>query len=50
LIHLANTAVRTGRALAIDLESESILDDAEASQLLTRSYRQGGHWAVPEGI
>jgi predicted dehydrogenase len=50
LIHLANIAVRTRRAMAIDPEKETIVDDAEASTLLTRGYRQGGHWAVPEGV
>jgi predicted dehydrogenase len=50
LIHLANIAVRTGRSLQLDTANETIIDDAEASALLSRSYRDGGHWAVPNGV
>jgi predicted dehydrogenase len=40
LIHLGNIAYRTGRALAFDPQSEKILGDAEASRLLTKTYRK----------
>jgi predicted dehydrogenase len=49
LVHLANVALRTGRSLTIDPKLELITGDDEASQLLKRTYRQGGHWAIPNG-
>ncbi|HEY0981425.1 Gfo/Idh/MocA family protein [Schlesneria sp.] len=45
LCHLANIATRTGRVLNFDPATETIRDDAEASQLLSREYRE--HWAKP---
>lgn len=50
LIHLANIAVRTGRALDFNPSTEQIVGDVEAAQLLTRKYRDGGHWAIPKGV
>ncbi len=50
LVHLANIAVRLGRSLRIDPGTERITGDDEANALLTRTYRQGGHWAVPKGV
>ncbi len=47
LIHLANISVRTGRSLQINPDQQNIVDDPQASQLLSRTYRDGGHWAVP---
>lgn len=49
LAHLANIAVRTGRALDFDPEKEQFRGDEEANRLLTREYRKEGHWAVPRG-
>jgi predicted dehydrogenase len=49
LIHLANIALRTGRAIEFDPASEQIVGDDEASRLLGREYRRGGHWAIPQG-
>ncbi len=49
LVHLANTAVRVGRSLRVDVAGESVIGDDEANTLLGRRYRTGGHWAVPEG-
>ncbi len=49
LCHLANIATRVGRTLQFDPQTEQILDDPEANQLVRRSYRQG-HWAVPKGV
>ena len=43
LCHLANIATRTGRNFRFDPQTESIVDDPEASQLLTREYRR--HWS-----
>ncbi|MCA9127849.1 MAG: Gfo/Idh/MocA family oxidoreductase [Planctomycetales bacterium] len=48
LIHLANISLRTGRALQIDPQAESIKQDEAANSLLSREYRHGGHWAVPQ--
>jgi predicted dehydrogenase len=50
LIHLANIAIRVGRTLAFSPASEQIVDDPEASRLLRRTYRDGGHWAKPQGV
>jgi predicted dehydrogenase len=50
LVHLANIAIRTGRSLTVDPERETILGDNDASQLLKRTYRNGGHWAIPHGV
>ena len=50
LIHLANAALRVGRSLNFDPVSEKIVGDDEASDLLTRTYRDGGHWAKPQGV
>jgi predicted dehydrogenase len=50
LIHLANVAMRLGRSLDFDPQSEKIIGDDEASGLLTRTYRAGGHWAKPQGV
>jgi predicted dehydrogenase len=41
LCHLGNIAYRVGRSIRVDPASESILNDAEASALLTRAYRPG---------
>jgi len=49
LAHLANIAIRTGRSLTFDPVGERILDDKESQDLLSRTYRREGHWAVPIG-
>ncbi|MEO1980727.1 MAG: Gfo/Idh/MocA family oxidoreductase [Fuerstiella sp.] len=49
LIHLANIAVRTGRSLQVDPDQQTIMNDQAASGMLTRNYRDGGHWSVPTG-
>jgi predicted dehydrogenase len=46
--HLGNIIAKTGRNLTFDPKAETIANDAEASALLTRRYRQ--HWAVPKGV
>lgn len=43
--HLGLIAMLTGRKLRWDSQREVILDDAEASRLLTREYR--GSWKLP---
>jgi predicted dehydrogenase len=50
LIHLANASLRVGRSLDFDPRSEKIIGDDEASGLLARTYRDGGHWAKPQGV
>lgn len=47
-VHLANVALKTGRSIKFDPQAEKIIDDAKASELLGRQYRQGGHWAIPK--
>jgi hypothetical protein len=47
--HLANIATRTQRTIHFDPDTEQIMGDDEASALLSRKYRQGGHWAIPRG-
>ena len=44
ICHLANAAVRTGRAINWDPKKEEIVGDAEAAKLLTRPFRQ--EWKV----
>ena len=48
VLHLANLCTRIGRSVEFDPQTESIVGDAEANQLLGRVYRQEGHWAVPK--
>ena len=48
--HLANIATRLQRTLRFDPESEKIIGDEEANALLSRKYRDGGHWAIPAGV
>jgi predicted dehydrogenase len=50
LVHLGNMAVRLNRSLQFDPHTEQIVGDEDASRLLTRPYRQGGHWAAPHGV
>lgn len=47
LIHLANIAVRTGKQLAFEPKTQTITNDSQANDLLGRSYRSEGHWAIP---
>ena len=49
LCHLGNIATRIGRTLRFNPETEQILEDREANDLVRRQYRQG-HWAVPRGV
>jgi len=39
LIHLANVSYRLGRTLNIDPKSQTVRNDREANQMLTRNYR-----------
>jgi hypothetical protein len=48
IVHLANIAARTGRALAFDPLAEQIVGDEEANRLVRRIYREN-HWAAPKG-
>ncbi len=45
--HLGNIAIRVGRSLKFDPAAEEIIGDDQASALLGRKYREGGHWATP---
>ena len=49
-IHLGNLAVRLGRSFQFDPEREKIIGDEEANRMLTRTYREEGHWAIPQGV
>lgn len=46
LCHLGNIALRTGRAINLDPERETITGDPEANILLGRQYSK--HWGVPK--
>ena len=48
--HLGNIAVRLSRSLKFDPATEQILDDSEATALLSRKYRADGHWAIPRSV
>jgi predicted dehydrogenase len=45
--NLGNVATRVGRTLTLDAEKMEFVGDPAATQLLTRRYRDGGHWAIP---
>jgi predicted dehydrogenase len=45
--HLGNIAIRLGRTLHFDPETETFANDEEATALLSRQYRADGHWAIP---
>ncbi len=47
VVHLGNICTRVGRTLQFDPATEQITNDQEASELLTRRYREN-HWAVPK--
>jgi hypothetical protein len=40
LAHLGNIAYRVGRVLDFDPKGERFINDSEADQLLTRTYRE----------
>jgi predicted dehydrogenase len=46
-IHLGNISTRLGRTLRFDPATEQILGDEQATAMLSRKYRAGGHWSVP---
>jgi hypothetical protein len=48
--HLGNIATRLGRSVRFDPNQERILGDEEANALLSRNYREGGHWGIPTGV
>ncbi|QDU90438.1 1,5-anhydro-D-fructose reductase [Pirellulimonas nuda] len=50
LAHLANAAIRVGRSLQFDAVAEQVVGDDDASRLMQRVYRKGGHWATPVGM
>jgi predicted dehydrogenase len=50
LVHLGNIAVRLGRSLKFDPQQEQIVGDVNAGELLGRTYRTGGHWAIPKEV
>ncbi|MBA62494.1 MAG: dehydrogenase [Planctomycetaceae bacterium] len=45
LCHLGNIAVRLARGFEFDPDSESVVNDPQANQLLTKKYRD--HWGKP---
>lgn len=45
--HLANIVARTGRTLAFDQETETIVGDDHANLYVGRTYRT--HWSTPKG-
>ncbi len=47
-IHLGNISTRLGRTIKLDPKTEKIVDDKEATAMLSRKYRDGGHWSVPK--
>jgi predicted dehydrogenase len=46
LCHLANIAVRVGRSLTFDPQTEQITGDEQANSLIHRQYRE--HWGTPK--
>ena len=50
ICNLGNLSARLGRSLDFDAQNLTVTGDPEATKLLSREYRQGGHWAVPKGV
>jgi hypothetical protein len=48
LVHLANASYRLGRTINFDPESESVIGDSEATELLKGTYR--APFIVPEKV
>jgi predicted dehydrogenase len=48
--HLSNIATRLRRTIQFDPATEKIIGDDQANALLTRNYREGGHWGIPAGV
>src|SRR5437868_3481652 len=48
LVHLANASYRLGRTINFDPQSESVINDAEATELLRGTYR--APYTVPEQV
>ncbi len=48
LLHFANISVRTGKQIEFDAAAQKITNDRQANELLGRSYREEGHWAIPK--
>ena len=48
LVHLANASYRLGRSINFDPQTESVINDAEATELLKGSYR--APYIVPEQV
>lgn len=46
LCHLGNISTRLGRSLKFDPDTERVLGDDEADQLMSRQYR--AHWGAPK--
>jgi predicted dehydrogenase len=46
LCHLGNVATRLGRSFEFDPKSEQVVEDTEANQLMSRTYRN--HWGRPK--
>lgn len=47
-LHLANISYRLGRTINFDADHQTIINDPEATALLTREYR--GPYSLPPGI
>lgn len=48
-IHLGNIATRLQGTIHFDPATQKIVGDDEANTLLSRKYRDNGHWSVPKG-
>lgn len=48
LIHLANISYRVGRTINFDPDTQTIINDKEATNLLTRKYRQA--YSIPKEL
>jgi predicted dehydrogenase len=49
-VHLGNIATRLQRTLHFDPSKQEIVGDAEASAMMSRKYRDGGHWGTPKAV
>lgn len=48
LCNLGNLSTRLRRSIELNDSRTDLVNDEEASQLLSRDYRHGGHWSIPK--
>ena len=47
---VADIATRLKRPVVFDWDTERFVNDEQADRMLSRAYREAGHWAIPHGV